>query len=68
MTQCLFCGDYLNPDRWGLGYRSCLECGEKQATEQRKNWCVAPMHKSNYMLITTPDQLHGLNNKGGLIK
>jgi hypothetical protein len=29
---------------------------------------VAPMHKSNYMLITNTDDLVGLNNKGGLVK
>jgi predicted nucleic acid-binding Zn-ribbon protein len=68
MTQCTHCGDYLNPARWNLGYRTCLDCGENQAIEQRKSWTVAPLHKSNYMLITTTELLHGLNNKGGLIK
>lgn len=29
---------------------------------------VAPMHKSNYMLITQRSDLQGLNNKGGLVK
>jgi len=29
---------------------------------------VAPMHKSNYMLFTNPDDLKGINNKGGIIK
>lgn len=54
--------------RWKLGYTTCLGCGNAQAIEQRKSWCVAPMHKSNYMLITSPELLKGLNNKGGLIK
>jgi len=26
------------------------------------------MHKSNYMLFTNPDDLKGINNKGGIIK
>lgn len=54
--------------RWKAGYHTCFACGEKEAQEVRKSWCVAPMHKSNYMLITSPDLLKGLNNKGGLIK
>jgi len=45
-----------------------MECGEAQAVDERASWCVAPMHKSNYMLITNPDDLLGINNKGGLIK
>jgi hypothetical protein len=54
--------------RWQLGYKTCLDCAELDAIQARKSWCVAPMHKSNYMLITSPELLHGLNNKGGLIK
>jgi hypothetical protein len=36
------------------------------AKEVRKSWTVAPMHKSNYMLITDTNDLKGINNKGGL--
>lgn len=54
--------------RWKAGYATCLSCGEAAAKEARKGWCVAPMHKSNYMLITNADLLAGLNNKGGLVK
>lgn len=60
------CGDEINPERYRLGYRTCLVCGEAEA-KQRK-FTVAPMHKSNYMLITNLVDLKGLNNKGGLIK
>jgi len=45
-----------------------MPCGEEAATRARKSWCVAPMHKSNYMLITDRDLLTGVNNKGGLVK
>jgi hypothetical protein len=41
-----------------------MACGEKIA-KQRK-FTVAPMHKSNYMLLTDMDDLKGINNKGGL--
>jgi hypothetical protein len=62
------CGDPINPSRLALGYRTCLPCGEISAVQARKSWCVAPMHKSNYMLITNPADLLGINNKGGLVK
>lgn len=54
--------------RWRAGYYTCKPCGEEQAKTERMSWCVAPMHKSNYMLITDKDLLTGLNNKGGLVK
>jgi hypothetical protein len=52
MEQCIFCGDYLAQARHDLGYRTCLECGEEQARQDRKLWCVVPMHKSNYFYCT----------------
>lgn len=66
--SCRQCGDDINPARALLGYKTCLPCGEDAAKQARTHWCVAPMHKSNYMLITDPTLLAGLNNKGGLIK
>lgn len=68
MCECRVCGDEIHPKRYALGYRVCLWCGEEQAKADRQSWCVAPMHKSNYMLITDIDDLKGLNNKGGLVK
>jgi ribonuclease BN (tRNA processing enzyme) len=64
--QCSMCGDYITAGRWALGYRTCLTCGEAQARQVTRT--VAPMHKSNYMLITDLHDLAGLNNKGGLVK
>jgi ribosomal protein L37AE/L43A len=54
--------------RWQAGYFTCLPCGEEQAVQARASWCVAPMHKSNYMLFTDKRDLKGINNKGGLVK
>ena len=54
--------------RWQAGYFTCLACGEEQAKKDRMGWCVAPMHKSNYVLVTDKRDLRGLNNKGGLVK
>lgn len=66
--SCHSCGEDVLAKRWALGYRVCLDCGEAEAKRERQSWCVAPMHKSNYMLITDMRDLLGLNNKGGIIK
>ena len=64
----MLCGESFASKRLELGYRLCLECGDNQARQDRQKWCVAPMHKSNYVLITNKKDLLGINNKGGLIK
>lgn len=66
--DCTLCGDDILPARYKLGYRTCMMCGEEAARAIRAAWCVAPMHKSNYMLITDRRDLAGLNNKGGIVK
>lgn len=45
---------------------TCHTCGEILAKKRRHT--IAPMHKSNYVLITDRADLVGLNNKGGLVK
>jgi ribosomal protein L37AE/L43A len=52
--------------RYRLGYKTCLTCGEKAAKKVKHT--VAPMPKSNYMLFTDLSLLKGLNSshKGGL--
>lgn len=68
MNYCVQCGDEINPRRSALGYKLCLFCGEEQAQTDRMSWCVVPMPKSNYILVTDPSLLKGLNNshKGGV--
>jgi hypothetical protein len=44
----------------------CLDCGEVAAKKVKHT--IAPMHKSNYVVITNRTDLVGLNNKGGLVK
>jgi hypothetical protein len=63
---CLICGAEVNHERWRIGYKTCMPCGESAAKSIRRT--IAPMHKSNYMLITDVSDLKGLNNKGGLVK
>ena len=67
-VSCLSCAEPVAPARWKIGYRVCLECGESRAALARKHWCIVPMHKSNYMLITNRQDLAGLNCKGGMVK
>jgi len=63
---CIKCGDHVLDARYRLGYTTCLKCGEAIAKETKHT--IAPMHKSNYMVITNREDLKGLNNKGGLVK
>ena len=67
-VHCKDCGSEIEPPNRGLVTSLCVFCGEEQARQDRAAWCVAPMHKSNYMLIRDRSLLSGLNNKGGLVK
>ena len=64
--QCKLCGNTYNAERLAIGYAICMPCGDDLATKVIRT--VAPMHKSNYMLITDRADLVGLNNKGVLVK
>ena len=63
---CVLCGDHVLYARWKLGYKTCLVCGEKSARKQVH--CIVPMPKSNYIVVTDPALLQGLNSshKGGV--
>lgn len=64
MNNCVLCGDTITPQkRVDLGYRVCLRCGDGVAKQERASWCVAPMNKSNYILVTNPETLKQLNPK-----
>jgi ribosomal protein L37AE/L43A len=64
--QCKLCGMTYAAERLAIGYAICMPCGDDLASKVVRT--VAPMHKSNYMMITNKEDLKGLNNKGGLIK
>lgn len=61
--QCRDCGDEYSVNRWKLGYKFCLPCGDKVAQQVVRT--VVPMHKSNYVMLTDMADLKGINNKGG---
>lgn len=56
----------VEPHRKHLSRPTCMACGDAVAKQQTRT--IAPMHKSNYMLITNPEDLKGLNNKGGFYR
>jgi predicted nucleic acid-binding Zn-ribbon protein len=60
---CLECGENFAKGRHTLGYKLCLQCGNNQAKKKSKAYTVAPINKSNYMLITDLSQLKQLNPK-----
>ena len=65
-NTCPQCRGPVDPRRVALGRRLCLPCGEEHARQERAGWTIAPLHKSNYMLLTSREDLKGINNKGGL--
>lgn len=52
---CEHCEDEVHANRWSLGYRLCLSCGDSAARAERASWCVIqPYGKGPYMLVTVP--------------
>jgi hypothetical protein len=51
--ECVECGDEFPAERWSLGYRVCLFCGEEAARSERKSWTVVQEYgKGCYMFVT----------------
>jgi len=63
---CRMCGEDIKHERWALGYKTCMSCGDAYAKSVKH--CIVPMHKSNYVVITDKDLLTGVNTKGGIVK
>lgn len=65
--ECECCGDDVAAERWSLGYRVCLSCGEMQAREARESWTVVQEYgKGGYMFVTAasaPRTLRETNQK-----
>ena len=55
------CGEEVDARRIALGYQTCLRCGEIEA--KKRKFTVAPINKSNYMMITDISLLKQLNPK-----
>ena len=59
--HCRNCGDEVNINRWALGYKFCLPCGDEIAKSRK--FTIAPLNKSNYIAITDMTMLKQLNPK-----
>lgn len=59
--HCVNCSEPVNKLRWGLGYKTCLDCGEAIARSIKH--CIVPLHKSNYQPIRDLNLLKGINSK-----
>lgn len=55
------CGGTIPAGRWSLGYRVCLECGDRVAGQRKHT--IIPMHKSNYTVVTNREELKQINPK-----
>lgn len=61
--ECRECGDEFPAERWALGYRVCLFCGEEAARMERKSWCVIQEYgKGNYQFVTPNSAYTTLKN------
>jgi ribosomal protein L37AE/L43A len=58
---CVKCGDDVPRQRWVLGIKLCLDCGEVNAKLRKHT--IVPMHKSNYVVVTDLQLLVGINSK-----
>ena len=56
---CLICGAEVNHERWRIGYKMCMPCGESAARSVRHT--IVPVAKSNYVVVTDSELLKGLN-------
>lgn len=65
--SCTQCGDDVHAQRWALGYRLCLHCGQDAAISDRASWCVVQTYgKGPYMFVTpeaAPQVLLDTNQK-----
>lgn len=63
--KCIKCNAPVNAARWELGYNICMRDKCKHPTPKRT---IVPLHKSNYIVTTDPEDLKGINNKGGFYR
>lgn len=65
--RCVSCRKPVPPLRWQSGRHTCLDCGEKQAKQERLSWCIVQEYgKGPYQLITptaAPTVLRQTNQK-----
>jgi hypothetical protein len=66
MAYCYKCGDDYSDKRASLGYRTCLHCGDKEASIEahRRTKCVAPAYsKGAYQYVGDVKEVMWLGRK-----
>ena len=59
---CVMCwGQTVPEQRWYSGRHTCLSCGEREARRVRHT--IAPLNKSNYIVVSDRETLKQLNPK-----
>jgi ribosomal protein L37AE/L43A len=56
---CINCSDDVHPNRWAIGFKTCLVCGEALARTVKHT--IVPLAKSNYVAVRDPQMLKQLN-------
>ena len=54
MANCITCYNNFPNKRYQLGYRTCINCGDKEASKEahRKSKCIAPLfNKGAYQYL-----------------
>ena len=59
--ECIICGGEVAHERWALGYKTCLPCGE--IASKKIKHCIVNMNKMAYMVVTDLEILKQLNPK-----
>jgi hypothetical protein len=52
---CTDCGDDVHIERWRLGFKFCLLCGEDRARVERASWCVVQEYQKGAYTLVTPE-------------
>jgi len=63
MPNCVRCDGEFSEERYDLGYRICLDCGEEIALEEKENKkkrVGIAYNKGSYQLITSPQMVKDL--------
>jgi hypothetical protein len=47
------CGNEIHPERYNLGYKICLKCGDKSATKQKPYGYLNFAHKTAGAIVIT---------------
>jgi hypothetical protein len=60
--ECRACGETYPAQRHALGYTTCLDCGDAEASAERAGWCIAPAaHKGHLTRVTDTGHLKKIN-------